>query len=112
MQAWFLPESKTMTAPLPAKSGAEPTRITVGYGAGGGYAFQFIIPAGVTSDTGFLKLFVSTKYLDLKRIEQPAAVDAGDGLDRDSQVEPFPVDAEIWGALDVAITIFAGEGSQ
>ncbi|KAJ7772893.1 caspase domain-containing protein [Mycena maculata] len=113
IDAWFLPESRTMSAPLPAKSGSEPTRVTVGYGAGGGYAFQFVIPPGITSDTGFLKVFLSTKYLDLKWIEQAPAVDAVVG-GRDSQVEPFTTDAEIWGALDVPITIFTedSEGSQ
>ncbi|KAJ7481035.1 caspase domain-containing protein [Mycena galericulata] len=108
IDAWYLPESKTMTAPLPAKSGSEPTRITVGYGAGGGYAFQFIVPEGITSDTGFLKLFVSKKYLDLNRIEQPAAVDARAG-GRDSASERIVLDAEIWGAVDVPVTIFTEE---
>jgi hypothetical protein len=44
IQAWFLPQSSTMAAPLPAKSGADPTQVTIGYGAGGGYAFTFVIP--------------------------------------------------------------------
>ncbi|KAF7337827.1 hypothetical protein MVEN_02005600 [Mycena venus] len=99
--AWYLPESPTMSPPLIAKSKSksEPTRITVGYGASGGYAFQFVIPTGLTTDTGFLKLFVSTTYLDLKRIEQPAAVDvvfAGGGRDPDAGSRP-KVEAEMWG---------------
>ncbi|KAJ7706853.1 caspase domain-containing protein [Mycena rosella] len=106
IDAWFLPQSSTMAAPLPAKKGADPTRITVGYGAGGGYAFQFVLPEGIVSDTGFLKVFYSTRYLDLKRIEQPAAVDAL-GVGRDSQAaERLAMDADIWGALDVAVTMF------
>ncbi|KAJ7193788.1 caspase domain-containing protein [Mycena pura] len=106
VDAWYLPESKTMQAPLPAKSGADPTRVTIGYGAGGGYAFQFVLPEGATSDTGFLKLFVSTKYLDLKAIEQPPAAEAGRGRGSEARVS---VDAELWAAEDVAITMYTEE---
>ncbi|KAJ7154179.1 caspase domain-containing protein, partial [Mycena filopes] len=70
IDAWYLPESHSMFAPLPAKlsPGSEPSRITIGFGPTGGYAVQFVVPEHLTSDTGFLKLFVSTKYLDLKGI--------------------------------------------
>ncbi|KAJ7766611.1 hypothetical protein B0H16DRAFT_368372 [Mycena metata] len=109
IDAWYLPESHAMFAPLPAKlsSTSNPSRITVGYGASGGYAFQFVIPEHLTSDTGFLKLFVSTKYLDLKRIERLAAVDATP----DAQ-EPRPkleAEGEMWAAVDVAVTMYIGE---
>lgn len=104
-----------MAAPLPAaKSDSEPTRITVGYGAAGGYAFQFVIPDGVTIDTGFLKLFVSTTYVDLKRVEQPAAVDAGQRLSQgrgEDGLRP-EVDAEMWGVVDVAVTMYTGLGQD
>ncbi|KAF8188777.1 caspase domain-containing protein, partial [Mycena galopus ATCC 62051] len=108
IDVWWVPESPTMAAPLPRMSGDVPTRLTIGYGANGGYAFQFIVPEGITSDTGFLKLFVSTKYLDLRRIEQPAVVDAAVGV-RSTKTERFAIDAEIWGALDVAVTIIVEE---
>ncbi|KAJ7264855.1 caspase domain-containing protein [Mycena haematopus] len=120
IDAWYLPESDTMTPPLLARSasssdtGAEPTRITVGYGASGGYAFQFVIPDGVTTDTGFLKLFVSTSYVDLTGIEQPAAADSVYGGERDAGLEsprkrPMLEDAEMWGALDVAVTMYTDD---
>ncbi|KAF8144024.1 hypothetical protein K438DRAFT_1945599 [Mycena galopus ATCC 62051] len=51
-----VPESPTMAPPLPRMPGDGPTRLTIGYGADGGYAFQFFVPEGITSDTGFLKL--------------------------------------------------------
>ncbi|KAJ7453079.1 caspase domain-containing protein [Mycena latifolia] len=124
IDAWYLPPSSKMVAPLPAKAtsdaSSEPTRLTVGYGASGGYAFQFVMPPGMASDSGFLKLFYSTRYLDLKRIEQPAAVDAtdaGEGRD-DAPLGRLALvaDAEIWGAVDVAVTMFVGDeepsGSQ
>ncbi|KAJ7087548.1 caspase domain-containing protein [Mycena belliarum] len=107
IDAWYIPASSTMAAPLPAMKGDEPTRMTIGYGAGGGFAFQFIIPEGITSDTGFIKIFYSTRYLDLKRIEQPAAVDANGDEGRNARAERFAVDAEIWGTLEVALTMFA-----
>ncbi|KAF8205490.1 caspase domain-containing protein [Mycena galopus ATCC 62051] len=116
IDAWYLPESETMSAPLPARSSAEPTRITVGYGPSGGYAFQFVIPDGVTTDTGFLKLFVSTSYLDLTHIEQHAAVDLyGGEKDHDVDSEsprtrwPRMEEAEMWGALDVAVTMYTDD---
>ncbi|KAF8144026.1 hypothetical protein K438DRAFT_1993271 [Mycena galopus ATCC 62051] len=46
----------TMAPPLPRMSGDGPTRLTIGYGADGGYAFKFFVPEGITSDTGFLRL--------------------------------------------------------
>ncbi|KAJ7029409.1 caspase domain-containing protein [Mycena alexandri] len=112
IDAWYLPESHDMFAPLPAKlsTASDPSRITVGYGASGGYAFQFVVPEHLTSDTGFLKLFVSTKYFDLKRIEQLAAVDAATGTP-DAQ-EPRPkleAEGEMWAAIGVAMTMYTGE---
>ncbi|KAF7337910.1 hypothetical protein MVEN_02014200 [Mycena venus] len=90
IEALYLPQPTNMP-PLPAKSGPKPTRITVGYDTGG-YAFQ---------ETAFLKLFVSTQYLDFGRIRQPAAVD----VVRDAHGEQcLAVDTEMCGALDVAVT--------
>jgi hypothetical protein len=42
----------------------------VGIGMGGEPPFEFGLPPGKTSSSGFLKLFVSTHYLDLDWIEQ------------------------------------------
>ncbi|KAF7376246.1 hypothetical protein MSAN_00039900 [Mycena sanguinolenta] len=114
IDAWYLPDSSSTTPPLTARShdSVEPTRITVGYGASGGYAFQFVIPDGVTTDTGFLKLFVSTSYIDLRRIEQPAAVDFVNTKEADSESprrRPRLEDAEMWGALDVAVTMYTDD---
>ncbi|KAJ7302589.1 hypothetical protein DFH08DRAFT_826472 [Mycena albidolilacea] len=105
VDGWYKPESPTMEPPLKAKSGPEPTRITVGYGAGGGYAFQFAIPEGLTSDTGFRKLFVSTKYLDMSGVEQPAATDTVIG-GRDFHAERPVMAAEVWSTVDAVVTMF------
>ncbi|KAJ7138041.1 caspase domain-containing protein [Mycena epipterygia] len=105
IEGWCLPQSTTRAPLFSVKSGPEPTRITVGYGAGGGYPFRFTIPEGMTSHTGFLKLFVSTKYLDLKRIEQPKAVGGKNS-------HAVSRDSEVWGALDVAVTKFIEKSPQ
>ncbi|KAK7038276.1 caspase domain-containing protein, partial [Favolaschia claudopus] len=113
IDAWYVPESKTMAPPLRRKVGSqsEPTRITVGYGASGGYAFQFVLPPGVGRDTGFLKLFVSTSYIDLGRVPQPTVQDivsaelGGRGPEK-QEAWPRLQEAETWGALEVAVTMY------
>jgi hypothetical protein len=43
---------------------------TVTVGMGGEGAFCFTLPAGKTSSSAFIKMFVSTEYIDLAWIEQ------------------------------------------
>ncbi|KAF8196369.1 caspase domain-containing protein [Mycena galopus ATCC 62051] len=69
IQAWYTPPSPTMSAPLLSTSHGEPTRFPIGYGVGG-EPFEFLLSPGQKMDTGFLKVFVSTKYIDLGWIEQ------------------------------------------
>lgn len=62
-----------MAPPLRAGKGLDP--ITIGYGAGGGFPIEFSLSKNengelLPSDTGFVKLFVSTVYLDLDWIRQ------------------------------------------
>ncbi|KAJ7879014.1 caspase domain-containing protein [Mycena olivaceomarginata] len=114
IDAWYLPESISLSPPLLRRSSptAEPTRLTVGYGPAGGYAFQFVVPEGVPSDTGFLKLFISTAYLDLRCIEQPAAVDVVYDGGREARGHPWAgieEAGEMWGALDVAVTMYTAD---
>ena len=42
-----------------------PTYVTVGYGPGGFDPIEYSLPDGKTSNTGFLKVFVSTKWVDM-----------------------------------------------
>lgn len=59
-----------MTPPLLAPpDGDKATKFPIGYGVGG-YAFEFDLPPGKTVDTGFLKVLVSTEYLDMQWIPQ------------------------------------------
>ncbi|KAJ7214635.1 hypothetical protein C8J57DRAFT_1538457 [Mycena rebaudengoi] len=70
ISALYVPASPTMNSPLAASSPAQPpSMLAIGYGRGVP-GFKFTIPPGRTADTGFLKLIVSTKYIDLKWILQ------------------------------------------
>ena len=60
-----------MSAPLAARhQDGKPSELRVGYGAAGVEALQFSLANGVTSDTGFFKLFVSTTYVDMTVLRQ------------------------------------------
>ncbi|KAJ7919727.1 hypothetical protein B0H13DRAFT_1605989, partial [Mycena leptocephala] len=70
VQSWYLPPHH-QEAPVPASE-----TVTIGYGAGGGYPIQFLLEDGKIRDTGFLKVFVSTKYVDTGYMEQASAAEA------------------------------------
>ncbi|KAF7339067.1 hypothetical protein MVEN_01983100 [Mycena venus] len=70
IEAWYAPVAPTVKPPLArSPDGIQATRLPIGYGTGG-YAFEFDLPAGTTVDTGFLKVFISTEYLDIGWIQQ------------------------------------------
>jgi hypothetical protein len=83
-----------MAAPLAARlEDGRPSELPVGYGSAGGEALEFFLADGVTSDVGFLRLFVSTTYVDMNSLEQPSFLCAERGSRR---VERPPLD--IWDA--------------
>ena len=60
-----------MSPPLPAYQPESPTLIRVGYGSVEDKHIKFgPLPEGIESDTAYLKLFVSTTYVDLHELEQ------------------------------------------
>jgi hypothetical protein len=60
-----------MTAPLPARhKNNGPSELKVGYGEADVEAFQFTLADGIPEDVGFLRLFVSTTYVDMSVLEQ------------------------------------------
>jgi hypothetical protein len=60
-----------MVAPLPPRhKHNEPSELKVGYGEANMEAFEFSLADGVTADVGFLRLFVSTAYVDMSFLEQ------------------------------------------
>jgi len=72
-----------MAAPLAARhEDGRPSELPVGYGSAGGEALQFSLPAGVTADIGFMKLFVSTTYVNMTALEQESPFHAARGTKR------------------------------
>ncbi|KAJ6459838.1 caspase domain-containing protein [Mycena sanguinolenta] len=67
IEAWYTPPTTHVL--LPASLHGETTKLPIGHGYGGN-SFEFGLPEGKDIDTGFLKLFVSTEYLDMKWIAQ------------------------------------------
>ncbi|KAF7333993.1 hypothetical protein MVEN_02303900 [Mycena venus] len=92
IQAWHLPKPP----PNPASE-----TVRIGYGAGGGYPIEFVLE-GKDYDTGFLKVFISTEYADMRSLEQDsAAAQRGPG-------RRVPDITGIWGAWLGAITVSNG----
>jgi hypothetical protein len=85
--------------------------VTAGYGAGGGqYAFEFSLPDGQLADTGFLKLFVSTKFVDLGWISQMSPFHACDSA-RLANAE-VPADIGIWDASYAVVTVYTDQAME
>ncbi|KAJ7906975.1 hypothetical protein B0H13DRAFT_2273908 [Mycena leptocephala] len=101
IKAWYIPESAHGPPPLRA-SGS----VTVGLGGEG--AFFFTLPSGKRTSHEFLKMFVSTKYLDLGWIEQTVSPfdPEFEGIGR-FQMSREPQNHDEWNALRVSLTITA-----
>ncbi|KAJ7717713.1 hypothetical protein B0H16DRAFT_1475958 [Mycena metata] len=96
IQSWYLPPHH-QNAP-----GRSPETVTVGYGAGGAYPIQFRLEEGQNRDTGFLRVFVSTKYVDMRHMEQESAAETPQRLTVVKVLE-----TGIWGAWLGAVTVTA-----
>ena len=69
-QSWYHPPAKTMEAPLLPRRRNSRGELKVGYGVAGVEAFEFSLADGPNADVAFLKLFVSTVYVDMTLLEQ------------------------------------------
>ena len=70
-QSLYHPPAEIMAAPLPARHKANRlSELKVGYEKADVEAFQFTLADGIPSDVGFLRLFVSTTYVDMSVLEQ------------------------------------------
>ena len=93
-QSWYHPPAETIAAPLPDGHGDHgPSELKVGYGQADVDAFQFSLADGVTADFGFLRLFVSTAYVDMSVLEQTSPFLATRGV----KVKK-PPSVDIWDA--------------
>ncbi|KAG9310486.1 hypothetical protein JVU11DRAFT_9630 [Chiua virens] len=63
--SWYIPPSSTMPPPLkPIKGDGTPSVFACGYGAFGTNPIEFYLPPGNKTDSGFLKIFLTT---DIRR---------------------------------------------
>lgn len=51
--------------------------LSIGYGSGGSAPFTYYIEEGQTVDVGFLKLFVTSEYVDFSNIPQVSPFERG-----------------------------------
>lgn len=80
------PIGKKADAPLPAATDTEPGVLTIGYGASGFSPFQYVLQDNLDTELSFLRVFVSTKYMDLAFISQEAPFE-GEALKNDEAAE-------------------------
>ena len=77
---------------------------------GGEPAFTFELPESVSSSSGFLKVFVSTVYLDLAWLEQKMSPfdPLFEGKDRNGGLIPEKIpEVPKWDAFNVLLTMTA-----
>ncbi|KAH9923560.1 uncharacterized protein B0H18DRAFT_466144 [Fomitopsis serialis] len=87
IQLWYAPEGNNVGPSLPKRRTDDtPGELTIGYGDGSNSAIKFTIPDGVETDTGFLKIFVSPLYVNMRSIVQ-------NGIEalRDGGPSPLPI---------------------
>ncbi|KDR81761.1 hypothetical protein GALMADRAFT_221630 [Galerina marginata CBS 339.88] len=90
-----LPIARTVSPPLPPGGS-----ITIGYGTSGTSAQEFSISPGQDVDVGFVKLFLSTEYIDYSAVEESFAFDENDGPARSTR----PVEKSSLALWDSSIT--------
>ena len=97
-----------MTTPLHHADLMGLAKLNIGYGAGGGNPFEFTLRPNQTTDMGFLKLFVSTKYVDMGWLCQKDPFDplARHQMQRKIQATDF------WDALFVAVTVYIDKAPE
>jgi len=92
-----------MSPPLEGlkRADRDPTKVTVGYGAGGGDPIEFVLNEGQQSDAGFLKLFVSTVYVDMDHVTQSSPFESP------SRRKPLrkPEETSIWGSRFATVIV-------
>ncbi|KZV62928.1 hypothetical protein PENSPDRAFT_230413 [Peniophora sp. CONT] len=91
--------------PLAIGRGAEPSLpargcLTIGYGDGGGRPFTYFLRQGQVLDVGFIKLFISTEYIDLSFVEQESPFEIGSPRGSDMTVEQ---PAGVWDTLLIPV---------
>jgi hypothetical protein len=93
-----------MSPPLAKQTSEdEPSRLSIGYGASGTDAIQFSLPPGARVDSGFLKVFVSSSYVDMTFLKRDSPLQMPPRLAR-TMTLPF---IHIWDAWTFVLTVIA-----
>jgi hypothetical protein len=91
------------TAPLCGRNHANSSSLSIGFGVGGGQPFEFPpLSPGVQSDTAFIKLFVSTAYINMVSITQDSAVG---GCTCQRRVQEASKDIVFFGSQVAVVTV-------
>lgn len=97
----YHPPCPTMEAPLArAHATNRSSKLNVGYGEANVEALQFSLANDITEDVGFLKLFVSSTYVDMTGLKQDSLLHGARGRGF-KMVRPPPVD--LWDAWTYVI---------
>ena len=79
-----------MAPPLPRATADGPSSLQIGYAKDGTDSIEFSIPEGADADTGFLKIFLSTSYVDMHHIVQDAEPASDTHAPRGARQKPNP----------------------
>jgi len=93
IQAWYLPSSSS--PPLPCQKHDQASKLFIGYGDSSADTLKFSLPEGTIADSGFLKIFASTSYVDLESITRLSLMDDL-GMHLWSEVPPFIDPWDAW----------------
>jgi hypothetical protein len=99
-QQWYMSLDRSNGDLLPG-SHDEPSRITIGYEQD---AIRFSVPGNKTQDSGFLKVFVSTEYVNMKILLQEPPFTA---ISRGAKLVSFARAASYWNAWTYVLTTVA-----
>ncbi|KZT70667.1 hypothetical protein DAEQUDRAFT_764535 [Daedalea quercina L-15889] len=105
IQAWYLPPGERVRAPLPRSQGRVPGQLPIGYGAGEADSIRFSLAPGAKREAGFLKIFVSTSYVDMRSLRQNDLVDRERGANK----ETITIPGGAWDASVYVLTCFEPE---
>ncbi|KZV76174.1 hypothetical protein PENSPDRAFT_680379 [Peniophora sp. CONT] len=88
-------------APLPPLMKAA---LPLNYGDAGGVPLAFEVPEGQKLDGGFLRVFLSTRHINLSNIVQDAVVRPGEPMGAVIMKDLVPV-ADLWDAITIAVKL-------
>ena len=72
--------------------------LPIGYGAGGSPPFEYFLQEGQSVDVGFMKLFLTTEYVDLSNVSQISP------FERDRKMERKKIKSQpIWDTMLVTL---------